>query len=129
MKKVLVAFLVVLSGLITYSIVNTVQNEPAEGVVEVQPTDPVPVEPTETTTVVIEPMPIPDPEPLPTPDPEPVVFVPLKWDGKRIGRFAKDNNGVIVVVGGIKTVKIGDAYYYKKGKSVYVRHNGIEIKL
>ena len=137
MKKVLVAFLVVLSGLITYSIVNTVQNEPAEGVVEVQPIDPVPVEPTETTTVVIEPMPIPDPEPMPMPDPEPEVFAPKTFK-KSLKRFAKDNKLKVVnapahIAKIFKTKKVvydgTDIYLIGGDGNRYVIHKGKKIKL
>ena len=95
--------------------------KPATGTVEVEVVE---VETVEVDTVEVEmpePQPIPDPEPMPEPEVEEPVFVPLKWNGKRMAKFAKDNGGVIITIDGVKYVKIGNAYYFKKGKDVYVR--------
>ena len=99
-----------------------VMEEPAEEPIEA----PVEVE-------VEEPAEEPVEEPVEPEEPAEPEFVPLKWNGKKINKFAKDNGGSIVTVPiegkATKCVKIGDAYYYKKGKLVFVYFKGKTIKL
>ena len=79
----------------------------------------------EQTTDVVD---IPEPEEVEEVEEE--VFVPLKWNGKSIKKFARDNGGIIVTIKGVKYAKIGDAYYFSKGKgNAYVRYKGEIIKL
>lgn len=124
--KILLALLVLLGGVKLYKSLTSeaegpvvVMEEPAEEPVM----DEVEVE-------VEEPAEEPVEEPAEPAEPE---FVPLKWNGKKINKFAKDNGGSIVTVPidgkATKCVKIGDAYYYKKGKLVFVYFKGKTIKL
>ena len=142
MKKVVIAFLLVLGGLVTYSIVDSVKNRPATGVVKTN--DPKindqggvtgTTVPTMTTTTTIEPMPIPDPEPKP--DPQPTVFV-AKTFKKSLKRFAKEHKLKVVnaprhIAKIFKTKKVvydgTDIYLIGGDGNRYVIHKGKKIKL
>jgi len=119
---------------LTYLLVNAIVNEPAEGkvVVEEETTEEVVVV-TETATVTIAETETATETTEDTPEVTEVEeeFIPLKWDGRNIKKFAKKNGGVIVTINGVKYVQIGDAYYFTKGKGkAYVRtKDGEVIKL
>ena len=146
MKKVAILLLIAGAGVFSYLIVNTLKTEPATGVVVVEPMEPVEVTPTETTTVVVD---VPEPDPKPV-DPEvipEVVFEPLKFNGKRIGKFAKANGGKVMSITNTyaraligfgldkanlptKVVKVGGDLYFKAADgTLYVAHKGQLIKL
>ena len=143
MKKVLIAFLLVLAALISFSIFNTVENEPAEGTVSStitveEPTDEPPIE---------------DPEPRPdnsetveveVEEEEVPVFKPLAFNGK-LNAFAKKHKGkkvkiegqvlTIVTKLGVKNAKSkgvivnGNLYFGTTDGGLYVINNGMLIKL
>ena len=136
MKRALLILLLISGAILGYKVYLELQ-KPAEGIVlvTVEPTEEAEqgtdeTVPTETTTDTLD-LPVEETEEVVEEEVEEVeeVFNPLPFTGKRLKAFAKKYGGRIVVVGGLKTVQIGDDYYYKKGDGLYVRHNGVEIKL
>ena len=133
MKKAILLLLLCSAAIVGFKVYEELQ-KPAEGVVMLE---------AETTEEVVTEEESADPVEVVTEEVEEVieeveevveevkeeVFKPLAFTGKRLNAFAKKHGGRVLVIGGIKAVKVGDDYYYKKDGVLYVRHNGIEIKL
>ena len=132
------------------AVLNSLQ-QPAEGKAVVVNGEPeIVIVDVDTTTVATETIVIPEPvDPKPV-DPEvipEVVFEPLKFNGKRLGKFAKANGGKVMnltntyaraLIGfGLdkanlptKVVKVGGDLYFKAADgTLYVAHEGKLIKL
>lgn len=135
MRKILLGLvLLVAIGVGVNGIFNTIKNEPATGMV-VKDTVVVVVKPTPL-EVVVEEVVKEVPEVMETPT---NTFVPVKWNGRSIKKFAKVNGGVVIDVstdprakelGGKKGVRIGSAIYFKGNKkNVYVYYAGEITKI